>query len=502
MHSYWNEEMADTAVEVLRDRAGSPRADSEAHVEDEPRWDEDQPVYAEQSTAVDPFGCYLHEMGSIPLLTRRQELELTARLDQLRRRYRRALLASPAVLARVVETFEQIRAGVLPLERSVDQVPSLDLIAERIRARLPRHLTRLRRLLDEARQEFREGQRARSEAERARRRQCQRARLRRAVKLAEQLSPRMELLTVWAASLHGDARRMEELERRGSNRDPSVRAARRKELKALQARHQATREQLNGLAHVLDKRQVGYLHVRRQLAEANLRLVVAIAKRYRGQGLGFADLIQEGNSGLMRAVDKFDHRLGWKFGTYATWWVRQGIQRALGDDSRTVRIPSHRARMLRTMEQVRGDVAVRKGRAATTEDLAKALRMTTADTRALETAGRHPVSLDAAFGADGEEGTLQKFLSDAHSSEAGPEMDRRLLRERVAEVLRCLAPRDREVLELRFGLKDGHARSLDEIAQVLGVTRERVRQIEARGISKLRDPERRMRLAPFSESAA
>jgi RNA polymerase primary sigma factor len=498
MHSYWNENRADSVVEVLADRAGSPRSEQE----EETRWDEDPPVYAEHPTAVDPFGFYLHEMGSIPLLSRREELELTARLDLVRRRYRRAMLASPVVLERVLETFEKIRSGGIPLERSIDHVPSLDLTAERIRARLPRRILQLRRLLDKARSQFRELFRARSSEERLRRRQAHRSGLRRAVRCAEELSPRTELLAAWASELQAEAHRMGQLARRSPGRGHPSSASRRKELRALVSRHQATPSQLAALARVVHGRRTSYLQARRQLAEANLRLVVALAKRYRGQGLSFADLIQEGNSGLMRAVDKFDHRLGWKFGTYATWWVRQGIQRALGDDSRTVRVPSHRSRLIRTMDQVRGDIVVRKGRAATTEDLAKAMRMPAEETRALEIAGRHPVSLDAAFGGDGDEGTLQQFLSNVNAADEGRELDRRLLRERVAEVLRSLASRDREVLELRFGLKDGRARSLDEIATILGVTRERVRQIEARGIGKLRDPERRERLEAFSESVA
>ena len=498
IYEVWTEEATEPTPDFEHERIST----SSLEKEEAARWDDESPTGAAPGSGVDPFGLYLHEMGSIPLLNRRQELELTTRLDRLRRRYRRALLCSVSVLARVVETFERIRTGAAPLERCIDQVPSLELTAERIRARLPRHVGRLRRLLDEVRQEFRDMLHARSAGERARRRQAYRSRLRQAVEVAEELSPRTALLTAWTTELEPQAPRISELARTKGTRDRTLSASGRKELRNSLVRFQATPAELAGLARVVQARQASYLQARRQLAEANLRLVVSIAKRYRGQGLSFADLIQEGNSGLMRAVDKFDHRLGWKFATYATWWVRQGIQRALGDDTRTVRVPSHRGRMLRTMEQVRGEVVVRTGRPATTEQLAKVLRLTPEETRALETAGRHPVSLDTAFGADGEDGTLQRFLSDPSPSDVAPELDRRLLRDRVAEVLRSLAPRDREVIELRFGLKDGRERSLDEIARALGVTRERVRQIEARGLTKLREPERRARLKVFSDAAA
>jgi len=250
---------------------------------------------------------------------------------------------------------------------------------------------------------------------------------------------------------------------------------------------------------VLECRRAAYQQTRGELAEANLRLVVSIAKHHRGQGLPFADLIQEGNSGLMRAVDKFDHRLGWKFGTYATWWIRQGITRALADQSRTIRVPCHQVSVLRALDRVRGKVTIEKGREATLEEIAAELRITPREVRALQAAGHHAASLDTPL-AD-QEGTLQDFLNDESAPDLGREVDHHLLQERLAEVLRCLPPRDREVIELRFGLKDGQARSLDEVAQVFGVSRERIRQIEARGLKKLRQPERRAPLAGFSEVA-
>jgi RNA polymerase primary sigma factor len=452
-------------------------------------------------------------MGAISMLNRQEELELTCRLERLRRRYRHAALCSTSVLPQVVKLFERIQAGEAPLDRNIDEVPSLGLTAASIRPRLSRRLRKLRELLGEVQEEHRQLVRARSGAERARRRRAYRSRLREAVTVAESLSPRTELLNAWTAELQQHAASMSELARlavgeaprRGRTRRSAAARAEsalhQKELRALILQLQTTPEELDRLLRVLQRRRSAFHQVRAQLAEANLRLVVSIAKRYRGQGMAFTDLIQEGNSGLMRAVDKYDYRLGWKFGTYATWWIRQGITRALADHSRTVRVPCHQVSVLRAMERVRGELAAQRGTEPTIEEVAAALEITPAEARSLQAAGHQPASIDVTFAGDHNDGALQDFLSDPSTPDMAREVDLRLLRERLDEVMRCLAPRDREIIELRFGLKDGRPRSLDEIAQVYGITRERVRQIESRGLEKLRQPDRSARLAGFSEVA-
>ena len=228
-------------------------------------------------------------------------------------------------------------------------------------------------------------------------------------------------------------------------------------------------------------------------------MVVSIAKNYRNRGLPFVDLIQEGNRGLMRAVDKYEHRLGFKFGTYATWWIRQGVQRALADHARTVRVPCHQVGMFAKVERMRTELAAELGRDATEEEIATALEVTVDDIRQLKTVGRQPISLHEPIGGDGER-ALEDFLSDANIQTPGQNADARLLKERIIEVLKSLAPREREVIELRFGLKDGTPRTLDEVAKQYGITRERIRQIEARGIHKLKQPNRSQRLEEFADS--
>ncbi len=202
----------------------------------------------------------------------------------------------------------------------------------------------------------------------------------------------------------------------------------------------------------------------------------------------------------MRAVDKFDYRLGWKFGTYATWWIRQGVTRALSDTSRTVRIPCHWGGVLRQIEQVQADFAAKHRREPTQEEIATQLKVTPAEVQSILASGRQPVNFDGNYRVDGEDDSFLNILADAKTATPVEEAHRRLLKEQVADLLRCLAPRDRAVIELRYGLLDGSPRSLDEVAQVYGVTRERIRQIEARGLQKLRQPQCQGRLAGFAES--
>jgi len=215
--------------------------------------------------------------------------------------------------------------------------------------------------------------------------------------------------------------------------------------------------------------------------------------------LPFSDLIQEGNRGLMRAVDKYEHRMGYKFGTYATWWIRQGITRALADHARTIRVPCHQVGTLAAVERVRGELAASLGREPSVEEIAALLGVTVEETQSLRTVSRHPVSLHEPLGGDGER-ALEDFLDDRSAVSPGKTVDQHLLRERLSEVMRSLTPREREVIEMRFGLKDGHPRTLEEVARTYGITRERIRQIEARGLLKLRQPLRSQRLQEFAET--
>jgi RNA polymerase primary sigma factor len=453
--------------------------------------------------ADDALGLYLRQMGAIPLLNREQELALARRLETARRRYRRAALMSWRTLEQVVETFERVRAGQTPLDPTIDVIKTLDRSREQILARMPHNLRTLRNILNAARKEFEALLRAGTTAQKRLRRALAR-RLRKAVRLTEELSPRVELLDWWTDELTELSGEIDNLtqeisfgDRSAANRERRTKLHKQLREALLQAR--ALPEDLAGLVRVLMSRRARFQKARRELAEGNLRLVVSIAKRYRNKGLPFSDLIQEGNRGLMRAVDKYEHRLGYKFGTYATWWIRQGITRALADHARTVRVPCHQVGRLAAIERVRGELSVANGKEPTVEEISAALGVDPEETQSLRVVARHPVSLHEPLGGDGER-ALEDFLDDPDASSPGSMVDQHLLRERIAEVLRSLTPREREVIELRFGLRDGHPRTLEEVARTYGITRERIRQIEARGLLKLRQPLRSQRLAEFAEA--
>jgi len=327
--------------------------------------------------------------------------------------------------------------------------------------------------------------------------------LRKAIKLIEELSPRTELLERLSEDLPRWAVGMSELDRQigkcgrsAVGRELQTRLT--KELRDLTLEARITREDLLGLVVVIESRQRLYQQARRELAEGNLRLVVAIAKRYRGRGLSFADLIQEGNRGLMRAVDKYEHRMGFKFGTYATWWIRQGITRALADHARTVRVPCHQVGTLAAMERIRGELAVEHGREPTVEEIAASLGVTPEETRSLRVVSRHPVSLHEPLGGDGER-ALGDFLNDPSAVNPGQTVDQHLLRERIAEVLRSLTPREREVIELRFGLRGWPSPNAGRGGQGLRHYARTHPPNRSTRPHQLRQPLRSQRLAGFAE---
>jgi RNA polymerase primary sigma factor len=452
----------------------------------------------------DALGLYLRQMGAIPLLSRQQELDLARRLERARTRYRRAALASWRTISLTVATFECVKAGQLAVDPTIDVVTTLGLSRDRILARMPHNLRTLRRLLDAADRDFKAQLRANKGPTATRLRRDLWRRVRKAVALVEELSPRIDLLDRWTDELNRLSGQMDllaaQIDRRGrSAADRERRTRLVKQLRDLMLQIKATPEDLRRLARVQESRRIQYQKARRELAEGNLRLVVSIAKRYRSRGLPFSDLIQEGNRGLMRAVDKYEHRLGFKFGTYATWWIRQGITRALADHARTVRVPCHQVGTLAAIERVRGELTVANEKEPTVEEIADVLGVTPEEAQSLRVVARHPVSLHEPLGGDGER-ALEDFLNDPDASNPGREVDHHLLRDRIAEVLRSLTPREREVIELRFGLRDGHPRTLEEVARIYGITRERIRQIEARGLLKLRQPVRSERLAEFAEA--
>jgi RNA polymerase primary sigma factor len=449
----------------------------------------------------DALGLYLRQMGAIRLLKRDEELALATALERTRNRFRHAALLCAHIVARAWSTLQRVRDGQTALDPTIDVYSSeeLRLSRQQILDRMPHNLPLVERLLRKESQAFAAGLGSTDPAARKVWRVTRFRRLRKLERLMSELSPRTELLERWVDELTDMADEMRDLARAPREATHSAERARREQvLRDAQEKVHLTVDELTATVRILKKRRAAYQRVRRELAEANLRLVVSIAKNYRNRGLPFADLIQEGNRGLMRAVDKYEYRRGFKFGTYATWWVRQGVQRALADHARTVRVPCHQIGLMAKIERKRTEMALANGREPTIEELSKELGVKAEETRSLRVVGRAPVSLHEPIGGDGER-ALEDFLSDGATATPGEHADQRLLRDRINEVLRSLAPREREVIELRFGLKDGTPKTLDEVARLYGITRERIRQIEARGLLKLRQPTRSARLEEFAD---
>jgi RNA polymerase primary sigma factor len=331
-------------------------------------------------------------------------------------------------------------------------------------------------------------------------------RRRRAVRLVEELGLRTEFIEPHLARLLGYAERLSQLEaglRRGraaKRRRAGAKEDHKQQLAARRSILQITQQTSAGLfGQVQRLRQAyrAYQQARRRLSEGNLRLVVAVAKHYRNRGVGFLDLIQEGNAGLMRAVDKFEYRRGFKFCTYATWWIRQAITRALLDQGRTVRIPSYLLPEFTRVRQIQGQLFHQLGREPTAEELADAAGSTVEKANAAAQFYRLPVSLQQTAGL-GDETEIGQLLPDELEEHPADQVGRRMLHERLLALLETkLSWREREIIKLRYGLGDGYNYTLEQVAYIFHVTRERIRQLERRALDKLQDPRCSSQLVGF-----
>ena len=450
----------------------------------------------------DPVRIYLMQMGEIPLLTREEEIAAARRIERSRTRFRHHMLATDYVLQAAMGILEKVRDGRLRLDRTVEVSVTNVKAKKHIMRLLEPNLHTLRHLLMRNRQDFavviNKRQSPQSRREAWRRLTVRRSK---AVRLIEELGLRTQRLLPLLEKLREISHRMDTLsvELRELQRLPEA-AERVAEIRAeLRYLMRITLESPSTL-----KRRIGrtramqeeYDAAKRGLSAGNLRLVVSIAKRYRNRGLSFLDLIQEGNTGLMRAVDKFEHARGYKFSTYATWWIRQAITRAIADQSRTIRVPVH---MIETMSKVRcvtRQLVQANGSEPTVEETARAAGLSVDETTCVLQMSRQPLSLDQPVG-DHDDSYFGEFLQDYREDDPLYDMNQDLLKSRIADVLSALNYREREIIRLRYGLADGYAYTLEEVGKIFSVTRERVRQIEAKAVRKLQHPVRSRKLSCF-----
>jgi RNA polymerase primary sigma factor len=309
------------------------------------------------------------------------------------------------------------------------------------------------------------------------------------VKILRGMSARMD-------SLQSDLRAM-----KAGTLSCDDRADMRKELRDLMLTTLESPRSLRSRVQTLEKLKVEYEAAKRNLSASNLRLVVSIAKKYRNRGLSFLDLIQEGNTGLMRAVDKYEYRRGFKFSTYATWWIRQAITRAIADQARTIRIPVHMIDVLSKLRTTAKKLLHELGREPAPEEIADAAGVPVDEARRVLDMGRQPMSLDRPVG-ESEDASFSEFVEDASVASPTHSTTHGLLRDRIDTLLKTLTYREREIIRLRYGLTDGYTYTLEEVGRIFRVTRERVRQIEAKAVKKLQHPVRSRQLENFLEGAA
>lgn len=453
----------------------------------------------------DPIRMYLSQMGNIPLLTREDEIFLAKQIEITRKRYRRTLMESDFSLTTAVEILEQVHTNELPFERTLRTSDTENTKKEQILGRMPVNLPTIRHLLAENRLDF---EVTRSEGATAEEKQAARDRMkirrRKMCSLAEELSLRTHRLQPVYKRMQQIGDRMAELVREINliKRKPTAAnevAMLRRELQDLVDLTCETPEEFKARLIRIRDRFDAWTHAKQQLSGGNLRLVVSIAKKYRNRGLSFLDLIQEGNAGLMRGVEKYEYRRGYKFSTYATWWIRQAITRAVADHARTIRIPVHMFQSISTLKAKSEQIRQETGREPTTEELAEAVGLSVEETERIMKTWKHPISLDTPVG-ESEDSSYGDFLEDSSESTPADSAMHQMLRDKITHVLKSLTYREREIIKLRYGLGDGYSYTLEETGRIFKVTRERIRQIESKALRKLQHQTRAEHLRGFVES--